>query len=114
MVEQCVFCSITRGELPSETVLRDPIAVVIRDIVPRAATHLLVIPFEHVTGIEEAHEFERLLLGHLVVMAARAARSEGIDESGYRVVVNQGPDSGQEVDHLHVHVLGGNRLGAMG
>ncbi len=114
MTQNCVFCSIAQGELPSETVIRNPVSMVIRDIAPQSATHLLVIPLKHAVGIEESETVEWLLLGHLLSMAAEAARIEGIDESGYRVVINQGPDSGQEVEHLHLHVLGGQRLGAMG
>ena len=115
MTDQCIFCRIATGSIPSEMLDRDDTAFVIRDINPRAATHLLVIPLEHVTQIAKLRaRTERSLLGHMMTKAAEAARREGIAESGYRLVINQGPDSGQEVDHLHLHVLGGNRLGAMG
>ncbi len=114
MTDQCIFCRIATGSIPSEMLDRDDTAFVIRDINPKAATHLLVIPLEHVTQIVNFEPERGSLLGHMVLKAAEAARREGIAESGYRLVINQGPDSGQEVDHLHLHVLGGNRLGAMG
>ena len=114
MTEQCIFCRIARGDVPSEILDRDDTAFVIRDINPKASTHLLVIPLEHVTQIAGFDPDGAGLLGHMMLMASEAARREGIAESGYRLVINQGADSGQEVDHLHLHVLGGNRLGAMG
>ena len=114
MTEQCIFCRIARGDIPSEMLDRDDTAFVIRDISPKASTHLLVIPLEHVTQIACFDPDGGGLLGHMMTMTSEAARREGIAESGYRLVINQGPDSGQEVDHLHLHVLGGNRLGAMG
>ncbi|MDE2861430.1 MAG: HIT domain-containing protein [Chloroflexota bacterium] len=114
MTDQCIFCRIARGDIPSDMLDRDHTAFVIRDINPKASTHLLVIPLEHVTRIADFKVDGGGLLGHMMLMARDAARREGMVESGYRLVINQGPDSGQEVDHLHLHVLGGNRLGAMG
>ena len=114
MTDQCIFCRIAQGDIPSDMLDRDDTSFVIRDINPKAATHLLVIPLEHVTRVADFETERAGLLGHMMLMARDAAQSEGIAESGYRLVINQGPDSGQEVDHLHLHVLGGNRLGAMG
>ena len=114
MTDQCIFCRIAGGDIPSDMLDRDDTAFVIKDISPRASTHLLVIPLEHVTRIADFDSDGSDLLGHMMLMARDAARREGIADSGYRLVINQGPDSGQEVDHLHLHVLGGNRLGAMG
>jgi len=114
MAEDCIFCKIGRGESPSELLYRDDTAFVIRDINPRAPTHLLVLPFEHVTYLASFTPDREALLGHLVLVAREMAQREGLAESGYRLVINQGSDSGQEVPHLHLHVLGGRRLVAMG
>ena len=114
MAEDCIFCKIGQGEIPSELLYRDDTAYVIRDINPRAPTHLLVLPFEHVTYLAPFTQDREALLGHLVLVAREMAQREGLTEGGYRLVVNQGSDSGQEVPHLHLHVLGGRRLGAMG
>ena len=114
MAEECIFCRIGRGEIPSDLLYRDDQAFVIRDINPRTPTHLLVLPFEHVTYLASFTQDREVLLGHLVLVAREMAQREGLTESGYRLVINQGADSGQEVPHLHLHVLGGSRLGAMG
>ena len=114
MAEECVFCRIGRGEIPGDILYRDDQAFVIRDINPRAPTHLLVLPFEHVTYLASFTQDREALLGHLVLVAREMAQREGLAESGYRLVINEGADSGQEVPHLHLHVLGGRRLGAMG
>ena len=114
MAEECVFCRIGREEIPSDILYRDDLAFVIRDINPRAPTHLLVLPFEHVTYLASFTQDREAMLGHLVLVAREMAQREGLTESGYRLVINPGADSGQEVPHLHLHVLGGRRLGAMG
>jgi histidine triad (HIT) family protein len=114
MAEDCIFCKIGRGEIPSELLYRDDTAFVIRDINPRAPTHLLVLPFEHVTYLASFTSEREALLGHLALVAKEMAQQEGLTESGYRLIINQGSDSGQEVPHLHLHVLGGRRLGALG
>ena len=106
----CIFCRIAAGEIPAQVVYRDDRATVFRDIQPQASTHLLVIPNQHIASLSDAEQADPALLGHLLQVAATVAREAGIDESGYRVVTNVGPDSGQSVFHLHFHVLGGNRL----
>ena len=114
MVEDCIFCKIEQGEVSSEILYRDDTAFVIRDINPRAPTHLLVLPVEHVTYLASLTPDREALLGHLVLVARNMAQWEGLTESGYRLVINQGPNSGQEVPHVHLHVLGGRRLGTLG
>lgn len=110
----CIFCKIGAGQVPSQFLHRDDRVFVIRDIYPKAPVHLLIIPLEHVGALTgEAHEREGLL-GHMMAVAAAMARQEEVAGSGYRLLVNQGPDSGQEVPHLHLHLLGGHRLRAMG
>ena len=114
MAEDCIFCKIIRGEIPSDTVYRDDRAIAFRDISPRAPTHVLVIPLEHIAYLEAVSTDRETLLGHLLLVGRDVARSEGLMESGYRLAINQGPDSGQMVEHLHLHVLGGRALGAEG
>ena len=108
--KECIFCRILAGEIPSEILHRDDLCFVIRDIAPVAPVHLLVIPIQHyIHATGEAQDMEATL-GHLMSVAKDMAKSEGIFDSGYRMAVNQGPDSGQSVDHLHLHVLGGRVL----
>ena len=114
MAEDCIFCKIGRGEVHSDLLYRDDSTFVIWDINPRAPSHLLVLPFEHVTYLASFPSDGESLLGHLILVAREMAQQQGLAEGGYRLVINQGPDSGQEVPHLHLHVLGGRRLGAMG
>ena len=114
MAENCVFCKIGQEEIASEFLYRDDTAFVIRDINPKAPSHLLVLPFEHVTDLARFTSGGEVMLGHLVLVAKEMAQHEGLTEEGYRLVINQGSDSGQEVAHLHLHVLGGRRLGTMG
>ena len=108
--EDCIFCKIVAGEIPAKKVYEDERAVAFRDINPQAPTHALVIPRAHVASLNEAGESDEALLGHLLRVAARVAREEGHDESGYRAVINTGAGAGQSVFHIHVHVLGGRRL----
>ena len=115
MAEQdCIFCKIGRGEVPSEFLYRDDSVYAIRDIRPKAPVHLLVIPFAHVGALTGEPESRLEAMGKLLVVAARLAKQEGVDGTGYRLVVNQGPDSGQEVAHLHLHLLAGRQLTTMG
>ena len=105
---ECIFCRIARKELEAQVVYEDDRAIAFRDIRPQAPVHVLVIPKEHIVDIREAGEE---ILGHLARVAVEVARREGVSESGFRVVVNCGPDSGAEVPHLHFHVLGGRKMG---
>ncbi len=108
-----MFCAILAGDIPGDFVHRDGTCFVIRDIAPAAPVHLLVIPNEHFEHLENLTPDSEAMLGHMASVARGAAAAEGIDRSGYRLVINQRGDAGQMVDHLHMHVLGGARLGAM-
>jgi histidine triad (HIT) family protein len=108
MSDDCLFCKIIRGEIPSSKVTESDTAVAFRDVNPQAPTHVLVVPRVHVTSLAVATD--PAMLADLMLMAASVARLEGIEESGYRVVANTGPDGGQTVDHLHLHVLGGRHM----
>ena len=114
MAEDCVFCKIRDGEIPSEILHRDEYCFVIRDINPVAPTHLLVIPLEHFERLAELESgFDRTIAA--MFSAARdMASAEGVSGSGYRLMLNQGRDGGQEVAHIHLHVMGGRRLGGLG
>lgn len=105
----CVFCRIAAGDLPATVVAEDEEALAIEDIAPQAPVHVLVIPRRHVSGLPEIGDGG--LAGRLVVLANRVAELKGVAGGGYRVVVNVGRDAGQAVHHLHLHVLGGRRLG---
>ena len=108
--EQNIFARILKGEIPNKTVMESEHSLAFHDINPMAPTHILVIPKRHVVGLNEAVAEDQALLGKLLLSAQRAARQAGIGETGYRVVVNNGPHAGQSVFHLHVHVLGGRAL----
>lgn len=103
----CLFCRIVAGEVPSARVHDDDLVIAIRDIAPRAPTHLLLIPRRHIPSAADVVEADGPLLGRLFAVAAGLARSEGIAEGGYRLVSNVGRWGGQTVDHLHVHLMGG-------
>jgi len=106
----CIFCKINAGEIPSEPVHADEAVFVLRDIRPQAPTHLLVIPREHVGSLHELEDPE--LAGRLLMAASRVAREAGLDE-GWRLIANTREHGGQEVSHLHLHVVGGRKLGPM-
>ncbi len=105
-----LFTKIINGEIPSDKVYEDELCYAFRDINPQAPTHILVVPRREIPGIGCAKEGDKSLVGHLMLKAAEIARSEGLSEKGYRLVVNSGDDGGQTVDHLHVHILGGRAM----
>lgn len=107
----CLFCRIVAGEIPSTRVFEDGTVIAIRDIAPRAPTHILVMPRDHIRSAAELTDADAPLTGHLMATAAEIARREGIADGGYRVVTNVGAWGGQTVDHLHFHLLGGRALG---
>ena len=109
-MENCIFCKIVRGEIPSPRVLEGDDWIAIRDINPAAPVHVLVIPHRHVESVAALADGDADLAGRLLVAARDVARQEGVAESGYRVVINTGPEGGQTVPHLHVHVIGGRQL----
>jgi histidine triad (HIT) family protein len=103
----CLFCRIVADEIPSTRVAEDDDVIAFRDIAPRAPTHILVIPREHIPSAAEVTAQDGPLLGRIFAVAAEVARAEGIAEQGYRIVSNVGTWGGQTVDHLHFHVMGG-------
>ena len=106
----CIFCGIAKGEVAAEVVGEGERWIAFRDINPQAPTHVLVVPRDHIESLSELDEARMELCGELLLAAAGIARQEGL-AAGYRVVANTGPHGGQTVPHLHVHLLGGRRLG---
>jgi len=107
---ECLFCRIVAGEVPSDRVLEDERIVAFRDVAPRAPTHILLVPREHIPSVRELTEDDGALLGHLFVSAQALAVREGIADAGYRLVANVGAWGGQSVAHLHLHLLGGRAM----
>jgi histidine triad (HIT) family protein len=109
MSSECLFCKIITGIIPAEKIFEDEVSIAIRDINPQAATHILVLPREHIESLAEVGPDQTELLGKLVANAAEIARKHKLDR-GYRLVVNTGREGGQTVNHLHLHVLGGRHM----
>ena len=107
---ECIFCQIIDGEMPSDTVYSDQQVTAFRDINPAAPVHVLIVPNRHIPSVREVEEADEPLLGHLLTVARQLAEEEGIDQSGYRLIINNGPDAHQEVPHLHLHLLGGDTM----
>ncbi len=107
---ECLFCRIVAREIPADIVHESDAILAFRDIQPKAPTHILLIPKEHLASIAEVVEDHAEVLGELVRAAAHLAKAEGIDRSGWRLVTNVGPDAGQSVAHLHFHLLGGRKM----
>jgi len=103
----CIFCKIVSGEIPTTKVHQDEMCMAFDDMHPQAPVHILVIPRDHIVSLDKAAENDKAVLGHLLLTAANLARSKGFADNGYRVVVNTNSDGGQTVFHLHVHLLGG-------
>ena len=110
MAVETIFSKIIRGEIPADIVYEDEQSLAFRDLNPQAPVHILVIPKEIITGIQTIDEEHGPLLGHLLLVAHKVAEAEGIAASGFRLVVNAGADGGQEIAHLHIHVLGGRAM----
>ena len=103
----CLFCKIVAREIPSTRVDEDDLVLAIRDIAPRAPTHVLIMPREHIASAADLTDMDATLVGRIFAKAADLARSEEIAEGGYRIITNVGAWGGQTVDHLHFHLMGG-------
>ncbi len=108
-MENCLFCKIIAGDIPSTKVYEDETVLAFRDIAPQAPTHILVIPKAHIGSVAEVTGENSAVVAHIFEVIAQIAKSEGLTE-GYRVVSNCGPHAGQTVHHLHFHILGGKQL----
>ena len=110
MTDACLFCKIVSGEIPGTIVFRDDQATAFRDINPAAPTHILIVPNKHIDSVNTLDSADEQLIGHLFSVAGQLAKSEGIDQGGYRLIANTGPDAGQTVFHIHVHLIGGQQM----
>ena len=110
MAEECLFCRIVAGEVPSDIVYQDKEFLAFRDINPQAPKHLILIPKTHIESLTELTEQQQELIGRLMILATKLAWKEGVAESGYRLTVNCGREGGQIIPHLHFHLIGGRKL----
>ncbi len=109
MKNDCLFCAIIDGEIPSTKVYEDELCLAFRDINPLAPTHILILPKTHIPSANAIDETNSAVVAHIFELVPRLAAAEGLD-NGYRVITNCGPDAGQSVQHLHFHLLGGRKL----
>jgi len=109
-MEDCIFCKIVNKDIPAELIFEDEQIVAFNDINPQAPIHILIIPKEHFASLNDIPEEKKELLSHILLKARQIAQNIGIEENGYRIVLNTARDSGQEVFHIHFHLLGGRRM----
>ena len=110
IVSECVFCRIVNGEIPTKKVYEDENYMAFHDIDPQAPTHIIIIPKRHIESMEKLSKNDVELAGGLLILASKIAKELKL-EKGYRVVINTGPEGGQAVFHLHLHLLGGRNMG---
>ena len=113
MAEETIFSKIIRQEIPTELLYQDELVTAFRDISPRAPSHILIIPNKLIPTVNDVETEDELALGRMVTVAKKLAVEEGIDENGYRLIMNCNKHGGQEVYHIHMHLLGGKPLGPM-
>lgn len=106
----CLFCQIVAGAIPAQIVYSSPDVTAFRDINPQAPTHVLVVPNQHLDSLDKLGSVHGTLLGRLIEVTNDLARQEGVADGGYRVVINCGPDAGQTVPHVHLHLIGGRPM----
>lgn len=109
-MSNCLFCRFVSKEIATQVVFEDESCLAFEDIHPKAPVHTLIVPKQHIESLNAADTQDENLLGHLLLIAQQIARLKGVDDSGYRAVINSGPDAGQSVFHVHVHLLGGRPL----
>ena len=109
-MSDCLFCKILNKEIPSDITYQDHDITIFKDINPAAPVHLLIIPNKHISSVQDMGEEDDLILGKLFSGAKKAAEDTGISETGYRLIVNNGPDGRQEIFHIHMHLLGGAKM----
>ena len=107
---ECIFCKIASGEIKTDLVYQDEDVLAFYDIKPQAPTHIVIIPKKHIARVSDVHEADKHLVGKMFVAAKDIAKERSVEAAGYRLVVNCGKGAGQEVDHIHVHLLGGRKF----
>ncbi|MCM8761676.1 MAG: histidine triad nucleotide-binding protein [Candidatus Omnitrophica bacterium] len=108
--KECLFCEIAKKNIPARIIYEDETALAFEDIKPHAPVHILVIPKEHIEKTSDLTEAHERLIGHLVLVAKDVAKKSKVENSGYRIVINCNRDAGQEIFHLHIHLLGGRKF----
>lgn len=114
VADDCIFCQISNGALATEFLVETSDVVAFRDIAPQAPTHVLIVPRRHIADVSALSPEDDELLGAMMAVATQVAMKEGVAETGFRLLINSGPDAGQTVLHLHWHLLGGAPLGPLG
>ena len=114
MAEETIFTKIINGEIPSDIVYKDELVTAFKDISPKAEHHILIVTNKPIPTVSDVEPCDEQMLGHLFIIARKIATDLGIEKSGYRLIVNCGPDGGQEVPHIHMHLLAGGKLGGLG
>lgn len=109
-MDNCIFCKIISGEIPSQKVYEDDLVISFKDINPEAPTHILIIPKKHISSLNDVTEEDCNIISHIFMVAKKLVKELGIDKEGYRIVSNCGEQGGQTVEHIHFHVLGGRSL----
>jgi len=109
-MSDCIFCRIAAGEIPANIAVQNDEIVAFHDVDPRAPVHVLIIPRKHIAGVNDLKEGDAPLIGRMYLMARDLAQKLGVSETGYRLVLNTGPEAGQSVWHIHLHLLGGRRM----
>lgn len=110
MTDICIFCRVVSNEIKAEIVYRDEQVTAFRDIHPVAPTHILIVPNRHIESVNVLESTDEQLMGHLVTTAGMLAKKEGVEKGGYRLITNTGEDGGQTVFHIHLHLIGGQRM----
>lgn len=110
MADDCIFCKIVSGELPAEKLYQDELVTAFRDIHPLAPIHILIVPNQHLVNANDLTSEQAEAAGRMLTIVPELAKGEGIDQTGYRLIMNAGPDGRQEVMHMHMHLLGGHRM----
>jgi histidine triad (HIT) family protein len=103
----CPFCEIISGKRNAKIIYKDDQVIAFRDIYPVAPSHVLIVPNNHISSLNDIKPSDEILLGHLFTVAHEVAKLEGIESSGYRLIINTGPDAGQTINHVHLHLIGG-------
>ncbi len=109
-MSECIFCNIVSDQVPSEKVYQDDQVTAFRDINPVAPTHILIVPNGHLDSVNDLAPGDEAIVGHMFTVAGKLAKQEGIQDSGYRLIINTGPDAGQVVFHMHLHLIGGRPM----
>ncbi len=112
MTEETIFSKIIRQEIPTPLLYQDELVSAFRDIAPKAKTHILIVPNKYIPTLNDVSDIDELTMGRMITVAKKLAQEEGISEKGYRLILNCNEDGGQEVYHIHMHLLGGQKLGA--